>query len=669
VRQEIVGHDGPILCAAFSPDGRTLATGGEDHAIILWDVETGADVTPVVGHTVGGPALVISPDNLTVASTGACGGARVLVHTQDETVRLWDVPTGRPVATWETHEDATLSPDGRYLLLHTPQVISNLFRDDDVLVTSRPMGSLSEVLDLTSGRSVAPWEPRVDLGEGVTRALQASRVVGAPTRVLEGRWDRASTDVRVWDISTETLVLHVDGIREGPFLSPDGRFLAAALGAGKVHVWDIVSTEEPRVLDGELGSQTFFARGTTLFTAIPDGDGSVAFRNLETGATRLRIARTETPPVLSPDKGWLATLGTPPTGDPTTVLVYDIFTGERIAALGPHQETPMSTELLPFGLPPFEFSPDGNRLLVLRDARGLRWGPGILTFDDDEDLDEDLARRVEAEPEQSIMTLWDIESARRLLRIERPPEWSLARAFSPDGSKLALATPEGPVMVLEAATGGVLRTLAHDLPVEEIAFSPDGTVLATATADGAILIWDLQGCDPQSRPARSLDEIWGDLGGADPRRARAAYEALIRSGDAAVAFLADEMGALDEPVPENVRRLVADLDHDEYSVREEADRSLREMGPDAEGALVRGLGSSPSPELQRRVRGLLEPFLRPRRIAVGERARVRRGIWALETIGSPAARELLERAARTLPWALETAEAEMALRNLCENGE
>src|ERR1700733_7470393 len=35
------GHSGPVTSVAFSPDNKLIATGSHDHAIIVWDVETG----------------------------------------------------------------------------------------------------------------------------------------------------------------------------------------------------------------------------------------------------------------------------------------------------------------------------------------------------------------------------------------------------------------------------------------------------------------------------------------------------------------------------------------------------------------------------------------------------------------------------------------------------
>ena len=78
-----IEHTGYVWSIAFSPDGKTIASGSYDSAIRLWDVDTGKEKRMLRGHRGYIISIAFSPDGKTLASAG-----------WDNTISLWDVDKG-----------------------------------------------------------------------------------------------------------------------------------------------------------------------------------------------------------------------------------------------------------------------------------------------------------------------------------------------------------------------------------------------------------------------------------------------------------------------------------------------------------------------------------------------------------------------------------------------
>jgi WD40 repeat protein/class 3 adenylate cyclase len=94
---------------AFSPDGNFILTGGHNNTARLWNVETGQEIRPFIGHTDLIWTAVFSPDGRFIATASA-----------DGTARLWDTQTGEELRRFIGHtagvENVAFSPNGEHLL-------------------------------------------------------------------------------------------------------------------------------------------------------------------------------------------------------------------------------------------------------------------------------------------------------------------------------------------------------------------------------------------------------------------------------------------------------------------------------------------------------------------------------------------------------------------------
>ena len=82
------GHTKAVNSVAFSPDGKTIASGSYDNTIKLWDAASGKELKTMFGHSNWVLSVSFSPDGKTIAS-----------GSWDGTVKLWDSVTGRLLST------------------------------------------------------------------------------------------------------------------------------------------------------------------------------------------------------------------------------------------------------------------------------------------------------------------------------------------------------------------------------------------------------------------------------------------------------------------------------------------------------------------------------------------------------------------------------------------
>jgi WD40 repeat protein len=89
VERELRGHTSHVSCCAWSPDSSRLATASADNTVRVWDISSGREVTVLAGHGWLVRWCAWSRD-----------GTRIASASSDKTVRVWDINTGREAGAY-----------------------------------------------------------------------------------------------------------------------------------------------------------------------------------------------------------------------------------------------------------------------------------------------------------------------------------------------------------------------------------------------------------------------------------------------------------------------------------------------------------------------------------------------------------------------------------------
>ncbi|MCU0702395.1 MAG: WD40 repeat domain-containing protein [Fimbriiglobus sp.] len=454
-REELRLHGGPVSALAFTRDGTTLATAdnGENPVIVVWDLgkKRATERRKLIGHTGAVCGLAFSGDGRTLATVAAL---------PDPTVRVWDVDTGTEAARLYGHRGTVHAvgwlPDRRTLVTAsddtTVRVWGTTARTNDTAVPFGDESAKVLAAALTpAGTTLATIDARSDVRLWAVDKLFAGRDAELPVFLTSGK----PADNREWRVN-------------GLALSADGSAVAVAAADG-VRVWDL-----------SAGRRVF---GAAVLTVSPKGFAP----GLEVRAVQF-----------TPDGSQLVGLTA------TGVRVWDATTGE--------DETPEAWKAIrpPEAGGAVAVGPDGKTVavsalgpnhepgLVLADADGVGFArtPAQVTTLDFSPDGEQLAVGVWRHPGRVLHLTRDAGGWEATALCETAEPFSALR-FCREGKTLLGVRANRELVLVDAATGVERAVLSgHADRIVGAGFSPRDQALVTVGRDGAVKRWN---ADPNSR--------------------------------------------------------------------------------------------------------------------------------------------------------------------------
>jgi WD40 repeat protein len=501
------GGSDEIKDVAAAPDGRHWAVAMKDASIRLWDGVTMKEVGCLQGHTGSVRCLAYAPRQ--------ANGRQLLVSgSWDSTVRVWDVAAGREVCCFSGHDGGVhwlaVAPAGQAVLSVAGEV---------------------RIWSLT-GRSAGGTDPDHQ-GPLVCDALSADgRLIATGARDFTAR---------VWDVQTGELLhcLRHDGELEDVRFSPDGRYLWTRSrkwdwsNQGE-RIWDLSTGTAVLTLTDVFSEAKSFLASPTRF-AWTTTDHVIHVQDLTPGTSPRALGQHSDPVInldASPDGRRLASAS-----DDRTARLWDVEAGREVLCLGGHEGRVHRAD----------FKDEGRKLVTTTSNYGqnetwyrlwdVEQGRLLVVARSQADSVCGVAfasddRRLHAIDISGRVRTWDLTAAliaeggisagqvqacafapelARLacatdqemihildLRTLQPlASWQgqgriTALAWSPDGRRLAVSSPYPTrVVILDASSGAELLRLVPEHSVNDLAFLADGR-LATVAGGGEIALWDLE---------------------------------------------------------------------------------------------------------------------------------------------------------------------------------
>jgi WD40 repeat protein len=709
---------------AYSRDGKWLFTILHDDNLSVWDVKSGEPVKTLSDLPPRALDLVLAPDGKTLALAVGEYSKSVVLQIHDlatgklitrfnqkgtASSSLTFFPDGKAIAAIGPSGEQDGKNDGGMLELQVLAV-----GRDEVIQRSKPIRwnkeAIKKAVGGVRGICISPDGKLIAVGNGNGRAPDEACIIVFDAATLNetarfyeplGKYgwqhvyglqfldnDNLLTwgnhhSVTIWDVKTGQRKLPKDGPTTPPValvFSPDDETLiqVGPQGDSAYRLWKFATNKVVEGGEADLVvSRAAVSRDGRFLVAARFGATAAHTVDL---TQRQSVAKWPLPAdfflaALSAD-GRLAAV-TKSSNDAIQLIIYDTKTGEKKHEIDLKEQFHSPFVHSPIVL----FSADNHRIFVGGDSgivvHDLALGRPVVTIDGEPP--SKIAVTTDGKRLISLGTdlqIWEVSTGRQCRLIPwKVPHWSVYTKpmdLAANNRWLAVAKglrDDGSASILDIYTGRELHTFKGHLgSVNQIAFSHNVRFLATAGDDTTTVVWDLAAMahqpDPSVKPLTEdqLSKNWTLLSGQDAAGALEALARLINDPARSVPFTKKQLANAQPFADEMIEKLIANLDADEYNLREEASKNLAKLGWTAEPAMKKAYAKTSSAEVKARLERLLTTL--PKEKLDPTTVFAARVTELLERVGTPEAQELLTELAKGSPSAHLTQEAGDSVKRL-----
>ena len=454
-----------IRALAFSPDGKTFASGSEDMTVRIWNTKRGSKHGTLKGHTGWVTALAFSKDGKTIASGDT-----------DGTVRVWNVHKKREVALLKGHINT---------------ILALAFAPDGKTLASGSADGTIHFWDPNNGEKITTYDN--DYTELISTIAFSSDNKTISTAMFNNH-------VRKYDVKTGNKVAEfTDGIQKFTreiTLSPDGTHLACQAENGKIAFNARQSWRTDKSYQGHEKIQIWDLKNDKELPSLMHAYGKMAFspdnKMLVSGFSE------ESERMINQDT--MVYTG----GGGDLFWFWDVKSGKREFSITPRDYVSFY---------PIAFTSDGTKFVssdrseftVFWDYNTRKRGHTIEVGADVFAISRD--NNYIAIKDFLDISLWDISKLEMIGNIGSI-KGSYAHSLEGAAGKVLTFSPEGTILLvssvshihsfcsdaidlIDVKTGNKLLSLpGHTEPIETLLFSHDGKTLASGSQDGTVLLWN-----------------------------------------------------------------------------------------------------------------------------------------------------------------------------------